>query len=301
MQLQRRRQSGTPPYDPRMIGRHDRQESESEEQQAIRVLQIARLQFSSMAESLPSPRAGSMLMVEREHTAREPIDAMFVAQRVRSVENLERLFAMMIDDEGGRVLAYPFSGYSLIRAAIESSAVALWLIQPGRKQGRVMRALQRSYRHATDALKLAETIASDDVVREVREQTQRVIERLEELKNSLNALRQVELGPPPSHTDILKAVSDRPPGPNGKYALSSPLVVWKVSSAFIHGSDGVTRALSDIRQVAEFDGGVGTFEVTPSLRMLASSAAVCVELLRRADARYVELASHDYAGREVPA
>ena len=178
-----------------MIGSHDRQESESEEQQAIRVLQVARLQFSSIAESLPSPRPGSMLMVERQYTAREPIDAMFVAQRVCSVENLERLFAMMIDDEDSRVRAYPFSGYSLIRAAIESAAVALWLIQPGRKQARVMRALRRSYRHATDALQLAETIAPDDVLRELREQTRRVIERLEELKNSLNSLRQVELAP----------------------------------------------------------------------------------------------------------
>lgn len=290
----------TSPYDPIMIGEHDRQESESEEQQAIRVLQAARHQFQGLSDIIDAPRPGSVLMLEREHTAREPIDLLVMAQRSRAVENLERLFAMMIDDENRRVLAYPFSGYSLIRASIEASSVGLWLIQSDVKKTRVLRALQLSYRHAADALHLAETIADVVTIREVKEQTDRILGRLNELKDTVAPLRQSTLGPPPKYTDILKSVSRRVAGPRSPYSINSPLVIWKISSAFLHGSDSLTRALSDMRQTADFDDGIATFEITPSLRMLASSAAICVDQLLFLDQRYTHLATHDHAGRETP-
>lgn len=133
-----------------------------------------------------------------------------------------------------------------------------------------------------------------------RQGAAKTIDRLNQLKDTVGPLRQVELGPPPRYTAILTAVSPKRRDSNRVgYEISSPLVVWKVSSAFLHGSEQVVRALSDVRQMDEFTDGVASFEITPSIQMLAVSIRTCVDLIAQLDERYIYLATHDYAGRSV--
>lgn len=283
-----------------MPGSHDRRETAEEEQQAIQVLTRARSRFSALLPDLPEPSPGSVLRTERSHTAREPIDAMVLGQRARAVDNMARLFSLMFDErEQERVKVYPYSGYSLVRAAIESAAVGLWIIDPATKPARVLRALQRSYLHEVEAMRFIELVADASAVQGARLRHDRIVDRLVELKNTVGPLRQRSLGLPPAYTDILKSISDKDPLDRRRYAVTSPLVAWKISSAFIHGSETVVRSLSDIRQVGQFDEGVATFEMTPSLRLIASVSATCVELIGRLDARYIKCATHDHSWRPV--
>lgn len=282
-----------------MPGEHDRQETDADEQLAIRVLSDAHGRFVALPDDLPSPTPGSPLFVERSHTAREPIDAMVISQRSKATDNLGRLFSLMLDESNARVLAYPYSGYSLIRTAIESAAVGLWLIEPNRKAARVLRALQRAHQHEADALDFIKLIGDDDVIRAARERYESVHRRLVQLKDTVGPLRQRVLGMPPSYTAILKSLTPTPPGV--PHEVTSPVVAWKISSAFIHGSETVIRSLSDIRQLTGFVEGIATFEITPSLRLTAGIAATCVAMLERLDARYLELATRTPSGRPLPA
>lgn len=282
-----------------MPGAHDRQETEAEEQLAIRVLGRAHDQFLALPEDIPSPLRGSPLFKERAHTAREPIDAMVAAQRAKAMDNLGRLFYLMLDESNAQVLAYPYSGYSLIRTAIESAAVGLWIIDPNVRATRVFRALQRAHQHEMDALDFIKLIGDSDVTRSAQERYNRVFQRLVQLKDTLGPLQQRELGVPPTYTVILKSLSPMPRGT--QYDVTSPVVAWKISSAFIHGSETVIRSLSDIRQVTDYDEGIATFEITPSLRLTAGIVATCVVLLERLDARYLHLATRDEAGRPIAA
>ncbi|RWR16796.1 hypothetical protein D8Y23_12810 [Microbacterium enclense] len=283
-----------------MLGSHDRQETAEEEQQAIRVLAEARSSLSALAPDLPEPSVGSVLRLERVNTAREPIDAMVLGQRARAVDNMARLFSLMFDArEKEHVKVYPYSGYSLVRAAIESAAVGLWLIDPVTKPARVLRALQRSYLHEVEALKFIELVADRAAVEGARRRHDRIVNRLVELKNTVGPLRQRSLGSPPAYTDILKSISEKDPLDRRRYAVTSPLVAWRISSAFIHGSETVIRSLSDIRQVGQFEEGIATFEITPSLRLIASVSASCVSLIGRLDARYMQCATHDHSWRPV--
>lgn len=284
-----------------MIGAHDRQESDEQMQPAIRAIQNARVRYRDLADQLPSPLPGSMLDVERAHTAREPLDTLVMAHRARASENLDRVFEMMIDEDNERLLAYPFSLYSLIRTAVEAAATSMWLIKSSKKSDRVLRALQLAYRNSQEALRFAELVKGKGGAAPARQGAAKTIDRLNQLKDTVGPLRQVELGPPPRYTAILTAVSPKGGGTNrAGYEISSPLVVWKVSSAFLHGSEQVMRALSDIRQMDEFADGVASFEITPSIQMLAVSIRTCVELVAQLDERYIYLATHDYAGRSVP-
>lgn len=284
-----------------MIGAHDRQESDEQMQVAIRAIQNSRVQYRGLTDQLPSPLSGSILDVERAHTAREPLDTLVVAHRARASENLDRLFEMMIDEDNERLLAYPYSLYSLIRAAVEAAATSMWLVKSSKKKDRVLRALQLAYRNSQEALRFAELLKGKGGAGPARQGAAKTIDRLNQLKDTVGPLRQVGLGSPPRYTAILTAVSSKGGGSNPTgYEVSSPLVVWTVSSAFLHGSEKVMRALSDIRQMDKFTDGVASFEITPSIQMLAVSIRTCVELIAQLDERYIYLATHDYAGRSVP-
>lgn len=133
-----------------------------------------------------------------------------------------------------------------------------------------------------------------------RARERKVTARLTELKDTVGQLRQKPLTVPPRYTEILKSVSTNTPhNGSARYSLASPLVIWKISTAFIHGSGQLVHALSDFRQVTEFQDGVATVEVKPSVQMLAGALSATVNLITRGDQRFTYLATHDYAGRTV--
>lgn len=286
------------PPPPATIGDHDRQENELEVQVGVIALRTALHRFRSLPE-LIDPVHGSMLHSERAHTRYERSAVLVVTHRAHAMDNLRMLFAEMIDEDSNSVEAHPFAHYSLIRAAIEAAATAMWLIKNERKATRVLRALQISYRSAADDFGLIALIGERDDIREARAKRDGVVARLNELKDTLPTLRQTTLGNPPKYTEILKDVSQRTGGHGSPFAFNTPILVWKISSAFIHNSEGVIRAVSDVRQLTAFVDGVASFEVTPSMRLLGGFATVCMDLLEAVDARYLHLATHDYAGRPV--
>ena len=288
-----------PEPESRLLGEYDRLESDDDLNTALRVLHIAQRKFLTR-EAVPAVAQGSILDEERRHTARNPIASLVLSQRARALDNIERLFDLMVDTEDGRVTAHPFAPYSLVRAVIEAAATGLWLIQTNRKADRVLRALQLEYRNTTERGRLIELfVPGADLVHEQQRAAQ-VVDRLNELKDTVPPLRQYALTGPPKYSAIVSAVSARDPDNGGRtFMLNSPIMVWKSASAFIHGSDDVIRALSDVRQLHEFQSGIATFELTPSLRMLATNALVCVDLIIALEARFAFLASHDYGGRAV--
>lgn len=284
------------------IGSHDRQESEAEVQVAIRYMQHMKMQYDQLGE-LIAPLPGSVLYVERRHTAYTPTDTAVAELRARATDNLDQLFESMVDEENGLLLARPYAQYSMIRAAIESAATALWLVQSESKATRVLRCLQLCFRDVNDRYSFSVMVRNLKPGSTVTEgaRRDRVIKRLNALKDTVGQLKQRELGYPPKYTEILKSVSEahRPKGEPVTYDLTSPLIVWKISSAFLHGNSQTVKALSDVRQLTEFTEGIAQFEVTPNLGLIAASIGTCVTTLSRLDERYTHLATHDHAGRPI--
>jgi hypothetical protein len=282
-----------------MIGEHDRQEPAAVVEMSVRLVQMLRNRLREIPEETPGPFAGSILYEEARYTAREPIATLVATNRARARDNLDRIFDLMIDDENAQLVAYPYSLYALIRASIESSATAMWLIQSDRRNDRVMRALQVSYRNTLDGVSLIRLFGEPEVQAADEARAERTLTRLNELKDQIPQLRQKQLTGPPKYTEILKAVSRTPGGPRDTFEFSSPITVWKISSSFIHGSDQLSRILSDVRQLEEFVDGVANFEFTPKVQLLAVGIAECVQLLIKVDERYAYLCTHDYGGRKV--
>lgn len=285
---------------PTMIGTFDRQESDDEMQRGVTVLGKARQEFEALR-PLPSPLPGSVLAIEGpRHTAFEQIDTIVSRHRAQCTDNLERVFQLMVDDANEQVLSYPYSLYSLIRSAVESAALALWVLAPETKAKRVMRCLRLTYRDTADVYHFTATVTPERALGPHRARRDKIVRRLEELKDTVGSLKQKPLTGPPKYTEILKEASERTGKPGAYiYAIDSPLVIWKASSAFIHGSGQMISSLSDFKQITEFEGGVAQAEITPSIQMLASSTLIVVRLLARVDARFAYLATHDHSKRPI--
>ncbi|WP_156475701.1 hypothetical protein [Pseudoclavibacter helvolus] len=269
-------------------------------QQAISALLLAKREFESLAE-VPTPLPGSILAVEGErHTTFERIDVVSSKHRARARDNLERLFELMIDDGNARILSYPYALYSLIRTAIESAALSYWVIEPDKKASRVERCLRLTFRDTNDRYDFVASIAPASVRRAESARKTKTLTRLSELKDTVGALKQKHLSDPPRYSDILRSMSDRSRhGSPHTFAIDSPYVVWKMSSAFIHGSGQVIDILSEMRQVTEFQDGQASAEITASYQALATATLAIVRLIYRAEVRYTYLATHDHSKRPL--
>lgn len=215
-----------PEYDPNVIGAHDRQETEADMQKAILLLQIAKQQLDTLTQP-PPPLPGSVLDEEgRRNTAYEPIDTVVIQHRARATDNLERIFDLMFDARSAQVLAFPYSLYSLIRTAIESSALALWVIDSEHKATRVFRSLHLTYRDTNERYQFVKLVAPDVYIAAERARQVKIIARLTELKDTVGALKQKPLKDPPKYTEILRAVSERTVRDGaGRYPLGSRAMI----------------------------------------------------------------------------
>lgn len=250
-------------------------------------------------DDLPGPLPGSMLSREDEHTARVPISSQVQMATARARDALEAFHDLTVAEVNPSAALRPFAHYALIRQACEGAALGHWLLRPGKKAKRVHRSLNLEFTHDHDAREFARTV-SGQKRNSASPELDRSIERLNQLKDTVSQLREMELKHIPSWTDILSDISP-PIGRTTKVRQpNSPLVIWKVASAFLHGSSTTTRVLSDLQQISAFnERQIASMQITPSWRLLAASYGTCVNMLHVLYGRYHFLSTHDYESRAI--
>ncbi|WP_314647579.1 hypothetical protein [uncultured Microbacterium sp.] len=280
-----------------VMGSNDRVETAEAMEVATGLLMRARARFEALEEP-DEAMAGSMLVAENAATAFDPVGYQMARHRARAVDALEMLMDSMHDPASGRLEARPMAMYALVRMSIEASAMALWTIQSSKKHDRIYRSLQVAYAHLIEYADFASVVANADQAAPYVAFRDEKTERLIELKGAVRILGQRELTKPPKLWRILQAVSPTVP-PGQPHRVDSPYVVWKMTSAFLHGSDHLTRDLGDFEQVTESDGVGATFVVKPSWSLLCSCVAACVMEVEKLDARVRYLATTAYGERSL--
>ncbi|MDU0366864.1 hypothetical protein RWH45_06525 [Microbacterium sp. KSW4-17] len=280
--------------------RYDSVENDAELEAASAVFNLSLMRFEQL-DDLSAPRVGSMLAVEDGHTTRVPISSQVQMAAARARDALEAFRDLTIAETNPAAVLRPFAHYALIRQASEGAALGLWLLRPDVKAKRVHRSLNLEFTHDQDAREFARTFT-----RERRNAASSTLDhtlmRLNELKDTVPQLREIALKRIPSWTDILVDISPPLGRSADGHAPNSPVVVWKIASAFLHGSSTTTRMLSDLRQLTDFDERrIASMQITPSWRVLAASYGTCVQMLYDLRDRYERLAAHDYSGRSVSA
>ncbi|WP_433675596.1 hypothetical protein [Microbacterium gorillae] len=248
-------------------------------------------------EPLPAPLPGSMLAIEDTHTARVPLSTQVRSAWARAYDALGG-FVDMSTVADGMYVARPFAHHALIRMACEATALGLWLLRPERKFRRVYRSLCLEYTHAGDVLGLSRTLTG--AATHNTDEHDEIVVRLNELMNTVSQLRETKLQAIPRWSDILRDISPTVPAGAG-HGADSPLVIWKTSSAFLHGSETTVRLLSEIEMLTPYEGDLklASAQLRPSWRLLASYYQMCVELLLDLSIRYLTLGTTDYSGKDL--
>lgn len=279
---------------PPTYGRYSSVESDEEMEAASTLFNVSRARFESLRD-LPDPLPGSMLAIENDHTARVPITSQVQIATARAKDALEAFSDLTVTVGVLR----PFAHYSLIRQACEGVALGRWLLRPDRKYIRVNRSLNLEFTHDQDAREFAATLTRKGR-NAASPELDRTLKRLNELKDTVSQLREVKLKRIPSWTNILVDISPPLGRTTGGHAPDSPVVVWKIASAFLHGSATTARMLSDLQQLTDFDERrIASMEIKPSWRVLAASYGTCVQMLFDLNDRYEYLATYDYGKRAL--
>lgn len=192
--------------------------------------------------------------------------------------------AMTVTESPGNIhlTMSPYGTYTLLRNAIDTAALAAWLMQPVNGKLRVKRSLMAEMDEVSKSLECRkQSHASWEAWAKKRR------DRMQEVADSAGIgavnVRKLEL---PSTTKILKALDA------GKDGRDLPLLaVWQLCSGHAHGKRWARLATDDLSLVPGTETGTGAqYKITIKFGIAAYLMLRTVQLMEAASSRYVELA-----------
>ncbi|MBT2475881.1 hypothetical protein J7E68_15185 [Microbacterium sp. ISL-103] len=221
--------------------------------------------------------SGGVLERENSQTAYEPIQLQVQHLLVCAIEPLSTCSRLM-QGEGLPLMSL----YPLIRASIEASAFAVWLLAPGTIAKRVFRSLHLTKTRREDADAATASFVPIDPV-----QTKRFLDRLEELKSMNKALQQSSLDRDfPSTTDVIIDAA-RHITTGERDILSA----WRICSGLAHSNKTMAHRVLQRRQLTEWSKGTATFYQTSSFTVVEGLMRPAFDALQQALAKYEERAA----------
>jgi hypothetical protein len=245
-----------------------RETSQSESERAWTSLRIdfAEIaEWQTKGETSLTPGAGSLLSVVDACT--EPFQATHQIGYLlhTAVDHLHAL-RMLMDNAGSQ---HTFAPFALIRAAIESASVVLWILQDDDVESTAVRALQLEYVDLCD-LKRANTTADPEAGHDG--------ERLTIFEDCLSR-----------HGFSPKKVKPRPPGPlsiilqtSKQFGIFGTPLVWQMCSAATHGRRWARQYLTLFEAKDDGVSKVLTGRLTSDESAIAMALHTTCNLVRKA-------------------
>jgi len=167
----------------------------------------------------------------------------------------------------------PFAPYTLLRSAIESSALVIWLQNGGSLDKRVFRYIQMQW-----TLRLNVNTYTTSAGTHTQEITDLLNALLTDMKNARGGIRQKNFEVPmPSITDILIEVDRKVVVTGGLNGLAA----WRACSGVTHGNHHFTHGLLDEQPMPQNDRGAVVRRLA-SLASLALMSSPAIEYLEQA-------------------
>jgi hypothetical protein len=199
---------------------------------------------------------------------------------VHSVDHLHALRALL----GQAQIINLGAPYTLVRAALENAATAVWLLEPARRPERLRRRLKLAYDDAREEGNLQGLLPAK-ALQGKRTAQERMVE--------IQALA-VKLGLDPSdvagrlsHEKIIRAVAKttfRDDEESNEDRLSpedQAALVWRLCSAFAHGKNWASFSWLE-KQITRSEAGVHLLRLTGGVERLVTVASFPIVLTSRA-------------------
>lgn len=218
----------------------------------------------------PAAEEGSSLRRDDQATAPYQLSSSVVGALVSAVDHLDAL-RVLVEDAG---VLHPRSPLTLLRAAIENAATAVWLLSPKSRDERVLRALRLQWADLGDRDKALNLIGVTPTVSraEYKERLEAVARR-----HGLDSdqVRRVT-SDRTTYTSILKAAAEHIDDVPAEYVP----FVWMASSGIAHARQWAVLAMSDIEKTAPAKDDILQIKTTTSDKSLiiaATAAALMVD------------------------
>lgn len=205
---------------------------------------------------------GSSLAADDLATAYDPISTQLEGALAHALDHLMTIEALVRKAEVLPAMA----GFTLLRSAVESVGVGLWMLGPRRRDERVLRALKMDYEALLDVYGIGDELAGkEQFARRLPDGHQTGL-RLEQLRDARPGLKGRAIHDMPSITRRLREAD--------KYVMSPgniPLVaLWRVLSGVAHGRRHLLANLLN-REVVGVDAKTYSMRLTSSLSTLTGS------------------------------
>jgi hypothetical protein len=184
-------------------------------------------------------------------------------------DHLQALRALVVD-AGVLHMATPFT---LGRAALESAAQALWLLEPDDQRERVMRRFQMAVRDAK------ERHAATDLLGIARPETlQRRLDRLADLGEAAGVTRHDVLRRAPGWAKMVHAA-----GPTAGVTGEQLESLWNIASGYAHGQSWSLLSVGSLDPLTDPEASdVTSYLITADVPQVWTLTSTAVLLLQRA-------------------
>lgn len=227
---------------------------------------------SRRVEDSLAPQAGSDLAGDDLLT--HPFDlSQSVALSLGSAR--DHLQALRTMTEGAQAL-HMVAPYTLIRAGLENSAYALWLLKPDDRALRVRRRLVMAVRDADEECAAFELLGDPAVAERVKAKRRR---RIEGLVEAAGIAHGDVFGKAPGFGSIVRQA-----GPVPRSSIADLEGVWKLCSGYSHGQSWslLSTAVMDQHPGQDPDALVHEYEVTASVPVVVTAVKAAVDMLKEA-------------------
>jgi hypothetical protein len=217
------------------------------------LLNILRITEKWMSHALPRVEPKSAFAGDDARTTRHEVSQAVHHALNIAVDHLHCLRMALTGQGGNTISLHAHAPFTLIRAALENAAVAVWLAAPAKRQERITRRLRLEMRNIDEIKQMLKAADSLDL-KDVQDRTDTVNRLTTQANIDPSAVRQR-----PAYSEIVKLASEVAELSDADHNLG--YLFWKMCSAFAHG-DRWTISLLDLEQLGVVSPGVSTYRVT---------------------------------------
>lgn len=210
----------------------------------------------------PEPTPGSSLAADDAATTPYTMSHAVVAALCSAVDHLDALRVLIQEAD----TVHSRAPYTLMRAALENAAIAVWLLAPASRKERVLRRLRLQWADDNDYLQVSALLHApeDERLGQVKTELRRIAEN-----QGLNEdqVRQVAARPP-GWGSIVETAGDEVDG------LSGPdtKLCWMVGSGIAHARSWATLGAMQLTETRVTENGVIQAEFRASSTVVVAIA-----------------------------
>lgn len=245
-------------------------ESEQLEPALVDLFKISDKWRRRASQPTPDPAEGSSLLEDDRVTGMYAMSHAVVSSLCSAVDDFHAVGALLVNAR----MIHTSALFTLLRAALENAATAVYLLAPKDRPTRVERRLKLQWADYLDAEKAREVMGQADVERQRARR-----QKLQDIARSAGLLEQTVknlLARPPGYAAIIEEAGKAAFGDHGAIAT----VTWMADSGIAHGRTWANLAIFERQEYESNRAGFAAIRLSSSQRQIFQHAQIAALMIQ---------------------